>query len=86
MNVSGICLSVLVCAVVLISGVSAQNVDYSAGYTVIPAGHLQLPQVVTPMSAGTITQGETDWYYYSVSPGTPSITMDLNWGDTARRA
>jgi hypothetical protein len=83
MNVSGICLIILIGAAMLVSGVSAQNVDNSAGYTVTPAGHLQLPHMVIPLSAGSITQGETDWYYYFVSPGTASITTDLDWGDTS---
>jgi hypothetical protein len=83
MNVSGICLFVLICAVVLVSGVSAQNVDKNASYTVTPVTNLQLPRVAMPMSIGTITQAETDWYYYVVPSGTASITTDLNWGDTS---
>lgn len=81
MNVSGICLVILIGAAVLVSGVSAQNADNDAGYTVTPAATLQLPKMTVPLSAGTIMQGETDWYYYYVSPGTTVITPDLNWGD-----
>ena len=80
MKVSGISLVILVCALVLISGVSAQNVDTHAGYSVTPAGNLHLPPVMSPMTVGTITQGETDWYSTTVSPGTASLTTDLNWG------
>jgi len=83
MKVSGIGFLILICALLFVSGVSAQKVDENGGYTVTPAGNLKLPGVVMPMSVGTITQGETDWYYYVVSPGTPSITTDLNWGDTS---
>lgn len=81
MKVSGISLVILVCAIVLISGVSAQDVDTGAGYSVTPAGNLHLPPVMSPMTVGTITQGETDWYSTIVSSGTASMTMDLNWGD-----
>jgi hypothetical protein len=80
MKVSGISLAILICAIALISGVSAQDVDSNKGYSVTPAGDLYLPAVMSPMSAGTITQGETDWYSVYVFPGTPSLTMDLNWG------
>jgi len=74
-------MAILVCAIMLISGVSAQDVDTNNGYTVTPAGDLFLPAVMSPMTAGTITQGETDWYTVQVSPGTASLTTDLNWGD-----
>ncbi len=80
MKVSVTCLAILICTVVLISGVCAQDVDKSAGYSVRPAGSLHLPAVVSPMTAGSITQGETDWYSISVPSGTSSITADLNWG------
>lgn len=80
MKVSGISIAILVCALVLISGVSAKNVDNSTGYSVIPAGNLHLPVGMSPMTAGTITQGETDWYSTVVSSGTASLITDLNWG------
>ena len=80
MRVYGIGLVLLVCAVVLVSGVSAQNVDHTAGYSVSPAGNLVLPRVVSPMTAGTITTGETDWYAVNVPSGKSSIIVDLNWG------
>jgi hypothetical protein len=81
MKVSGTSLLILVCAIVLISGVSAQNVDTNAGYSVTPAGTLHLPAVKAPMTAGTITQGETDWYSVYVPSGKSSITVYLNWGN-----
>ena len=80
MNVSRISIAILVCALVLISGVSAQNVDNSAGYSVAPAGNLYLPAVMSPMTAGSITQGQTNWYSVVVPAGKASLTMDLNWG------
>ncbi len=81
MKVSGISLAILVCAIVLISGVSAQDVEMNNGYSVTPAGNLHLPAVVSPMTAGTITQGETDWYAVVVPSGRSSITVDLYWGN-----
>jgi hypothetical protein len=80
MKVSVATLAILVCAIVLISGVSAQDVDKSAGYSVSPAGNLRLPAVVSPMTAGSISQRETDWYSVSVPSGKSSLTADLNWG------
>jgi len=80
MKVSGISLVILVCAIVLISGVSAQDVDTRAGYSVTPAGNLHLPAVMSPMTVGTITQGQTNWYSLVVPSGKASLTVDLNWG------
>jgi len=80
MNVSAIGWVLLICAVVLVSGVSAQSVDKNAGYSVTPAGNLVLPSVMSPMTAGTITQGQTNWYSVVVPSGKSSITADLNWG------
>lgn len=80
MKVAGTSLAILVLALVLISGVSAEKVGNSAGYSVTPAGTLHLPAVASPMTAGTITQGETDWYSVVVPSGKTSITTDLNWG------
>ena len=76
MNISGICLFILVCAVVPISGVSAQNVDKSAGYSVTPAGNLLMPVVMSPMTGGTITQGKTDWYSVIVPSVVPFATAN----------
>jgi hypothetical protein len=80
MNVSGTSLAILVCAIVLISGVSAQDVDTRNGYSVTPAGNLYLPAVISPMTVGSIAQGETDWYSVIVPSGASSITVDLDWG------
>jgi len=80
MKVSAIGLVFLVCAVVLVPGVFAQNVDNRAGYSVGPAGNLVLPAVMSPMTVGTITTGQTDWYTVIVPSGKASITADLNWG------
>src|SRR5271157_3715497 len=80
MKVTGTSMAILVCALVLISGVSALNVDKNPGYSVTPAGSLYLPAVMSPMTVGTITTGETDWYSLVVPAGKSSLTMDLNWG------
>jgi len=80
MKVSVTTLAILVCAIVLISGVSAQDTDKSPGYSVSPAGNLHLPAGISPMTVGSITQGETDWYSVSVPSGKSSLTVDLNWG------
>jgi hypothetical protein len=84
MKISGICLMILVCAVALVPGVVAQNVDNTGnGYTVRPAYNLNLPSAIHPMSSGMITLGESDYYFRYVSPGTTAVVPDLNWGDTA---
>ncbi len=80
MKVSVISLVILVCAIVLVSGVSAQNANTSAAYSATPAGDLHLPAVMSPMTAGTITQGQTNWYSVVVPSGKASLTVDLNWG------
>ena len=81
MKVSGTSIAILVCALVLMSGVSAENVDNSAGYSVTPSGNLYLPVAASPMTTGYITQGQTDWYTVIVPEGTASITADVNWND-----
>jgi hypothetical protein len=80
MKVTGTSLVILVLAIMLIPGVSAQDVDNSTGYSVIPAENLHQPLVMSPMTVGSITQGETDWYSVIVPSGASSITVDLNWG------
>jgi hypothetical protein len=81
MNVSGIYLVALLCAALLVSGVSAQNIEKDPGYTITPVNDLNLPDVIQPKTIGTITQGETDWHYYTVTTGTSVLTADLNWGN-----
>jgi hypothetical protein len=83
MKISGICLIILVCALALISGVSAQNVEINNGYIVSPAQDLKLPSVVLPMSSGVISQGQTVYYSKYVPYGTTSLAPDLYWGDTS---
>lgn len=80
MRVTTTVLAILVLAIVLVPGICAQDVGNEAGYSVTPAGNLYLPEVVTPLAAGTIIQGETDWYSTVVPSGRTSIVVDLNWG------
>jgi hypothetical protein len=81
MKVSGIYLAIMICAVLLISGVSAQNVDNPVRYTVTPATNLTLPDIIRPMTQSTITQSQINLYSTYISPGTSSLTTDLNWGN-----
>ena len=80
MKVSGTRMAILICSLVLISGVSAEDVDSNAGYSVIPVGNLRLPMAAYQRTAGTITQGQRDGYTVIVPAGTASITADLKWG------
>ena len=64
----------------LISGVSAQDVGTYNGYSVTRVGNLNLPAIMKPMTVGTISQGQTNWYSVVVPSGKTSITTDLNWG------
>ncbi len=83
MKISGTCLLILICAVVLVSGVSAQNAEYNQGYIVSPAQDLNLPPIIMPLSSGSISQGQTVFFSKYVPYGTTSLVTDLNWGDTS---
>jgi hypothetical protein len=76
MKAAGIIMAILVLAIMLVPGVSAQD----GNYTVTP-GKAGLQPVIVPLTVGTIVQGETDWYSIYVPSGTTSITADLNWGN-----
>jgi hypothetical protein len=80
MNVSVTSIAILVCALVLVSGVSAENVDNNAGYDVTRGGNMHLPSIMSPLTVGTIATGETDWYSAVIPSGKASITTDLYWG------
>jgi hypothetical protein len=82
MNVSGISLTILVCLALLVSGVSALNVEKTKEYSVTPAGNLHIP-TLKPLVTSTIYQGQVVVYSRVVSPGTPSMITDLNWGNPA---
>ncbi|PKL58784.1 MAG: peptidase domain-containing protein [Methanomicrobiales archaeon HGW-Methanomicrobiales-5] len=82
MKVSGISLTILICIALLVSGVSALNVEKTGNYTVTPAGDLRFPSM-TPFVTSTISQGQVVAYSRVVSPGTSSMITDLNWGNPA---
>lgn len=82
MKVRWIAILLLIGTAVVLSPVSAQQIDNdNDGYIVAPVKDSH-PQWMAPMSYGIITQGETDLYTKSVSSGTTSLIADLNWGDT----
>ncbi|MFA5267570.1 MAG: peptidase domain-containing protein [Methanoregula sp.] len=83
MNLHRLHVIILIGAAVLVSGVTAQDVYYRPGYEVVPATDTMNLPVLIPLSAGTIMQGETDWYYHYIPSGTASLTTDLYWGDTS---
>ncbi|WP_462273271.1 hypothetical protein [Methanohalophilus sp.] len=60
------------------AGATANHED---GYTIVP---VKSDSSITPRwVSDTITQGETNWHSKSVSSYTPSLHIDLNWGDTS---
>ena len=65
----------------LIPLAAAEDVETTDAYIVTPASNDSKPQIV-PLTQGTITQGETDWYSLYVSPGKDNLWVDLDWGDT----
>jgi len=83
MKVFGLCLVILVGTVMLVPGVMAQHGEKNPGYHVSPAGNLHMPAGFTTLITASIIQGETDWYYYYVPSGTPSIITDLDWSDSS---
>ena len=82
MKVSGIGIGILICAILLVSGVSAQSVEKIKMYTVTPSGNLHAP-TLTPLVTSTISQGQIVAYSRVISPGTSSMIVDLNWVNTA---
>lgn len=83
MKVSGIHWAILVCALLLVPGVSAQNIEQSGNYSVTPGDILKSPPGIMPLSSATISQGETVWFSKVVPAGTTYMNIDLNWGDTS---
>lgn len=79
-----IAMAIMIVAALLVPAVAAQETR-SHNYTVTPAGDtvLEGSPVFTLRNAGSITQGETDWYSTYVAPGTKELIIDLNWGDSS---
>ena len=80
MKISGICLAILICAALLISGVSAKNATTPVKYTVTQVKNQTLPISIHPMVTGSISQGQTVFYSANIASGTSSLTTDLDWG------
>ena len=73
---------IMIAAALLVPTVAAQETG-THNYIVTPAGDELLkdsPQFM-PLSAGSITQGESDWYSLYVPAGKTELIVDLNWGD-----
>ncbi|WP_292394978.1 pre-peptidase C-terminal domain-containing protein [Methanoculleus sp. UBA303] len=75
---------IMIVATLLVPAVAAQETE-SHNYIVTPAGDTVLEDspVFMPMNAGSIVQGETDWYSTYVPAGTTELIVDLNWGDSS---
>jgi hypothetical protein len=82
MKVSGIGIGLLICTALLVSGVSAQTVEHSKIYTVMPAGNHHT-FTLTPLVSSSISQGQIVTYSRVISSGTSTMVVDLNWVNTA---
>jgi len=84
MSLCRIAIIIVVAAAFLIPTVAAQETEIHS-YIVTPAGDAILEDnpSFTPMTTGSIVQGETNWYSTYVSAGTTELIIDLNWGDAA---
>jgi hypothetical protein len=69
-------------AAMLIPLAAAQDAETTDTYIVTPASNDSKPPIA-PLTQGTITQGETDWYSLYVPPGKDNLWVDLDWGDTS---
>lgn len=77
-------------AILLIIGVtmifpsaSAEIIEEKDGYIVTSSNNnYNLPEIQR-LSAGLISQGQTDWYSTIVPSGKTSFYANLNWGDTS---
>ncbi|MBT0732087.1 hypothetical protein KH990_01670 [Methanoculleus bourgensis] len=84
MNLCRIATVIMVAAALLVTTVAAQETS-NHNYIVTPAGETITEDnpPFTPMTAGSITQGETKWYSIYIAPGTMEFAIDLNWGDAS---
>ena len=84
MNLCRIATLILIAAALLVPAVAAQETG-SHDYIVTPVEDMiseeNLP--FTPMSTGSIKQGETNWFSTYVPAGTTELIIDLNWGDAS---
>ena len=84
MNLCKTAMTIMFVAALLVTAVAAQETE-SHGYVVTPAGDAISEEnpPFTPMTAGSIAQGETDWYSTNVAAGTTELIIDLNRGDAS---
>ncbi|WOX56263.1 hypothetical protein R6Y95_02745 [Methanoculleus palmolei] len=84
MNLCKTAMTIMFVAALLVTAVAAQETE-SHGYVVTPAGDAISEEnpPFTPMTAGSIAQGETDWYSTDVPAGKTELIVDLNWSDSS---
>ncbi|MEA1894087.1 MAG: peptidase domain-containing protein [Euryarchaeota archaeon] len=66
-------------AAMLIPLAAAEDAETTDAYIVTPASNDSKPHIA-PLTYGTITQGETDWYSLYVPPDKDNLWVDLDWG------
>jgi len=84
MNLCRIATVIMVAAALLVPTIAAQETG-EHNYIVTPAGETVTennPPFI-PMTAGSIKQGETNWYSTNVAAGTTELIIDLNWGNAS---
>jgi hypothetical protein len=72
----GLLLIVMIVSISLTGATASQDDKY----TVVPA---KSDETTLRWVTDTITQGEINWHYKSVSSYTTSLHIDLNWGDSS---
>ncbi|WP_292520325.1 pre-peptidase C-terminal domain-containing protein [Methanoculleus sp.] len=84
MNFCKTAMVIMIVAALLVPAVAAQETE-NHGYVVTPAGDTISKEnpLFAPMTAGSIAQGETNWYSTYVPAGKTELIVDLNWGDSS---
>lgn len=86
MNLKVIAVFAVVVAFCIPIVAAREHVDQDGGYIVTPASlddrSFGIVPIV-PLVAGSITQGQANWYSRLVTSGTTSMIVDLNWADTS---
>ncbi|MFW5637798.1 MAG: pre-peptidase C-terminal domain-containing protein [Methanoculleus sp.] len=75
---------IIIIAALLIPAVTArERGDHR--YIVTPAEEMTIEDSpsFTPMTDGSIRQGETDWFATYIPAGKTELIIDLDWGDTS---
>lgn len=79
----------LLCISVASAGASETDEEFplistaDLGYKIVPAKSTDGGDVGIRTVYSTITQGETNWHYVTISSYYTSLNVDLNWGDTS---